>query len=66
METVLEILKREIETCGISRYEIGKKTGIDVRTLHRIAHGESCRAETVDILLKFFGYELIQRKRGTK
>ena len=66
METVLNILKREIEACGISRYEISKQTGVDVRTLHRIAHGESCRAETVDILLKYFGYKIVQRKRGEK
>jgi hypothetical protein len=66
METVLDILKREIETCGISRYRISEETGVDVRTLHRIAHGESCRAETVDILLKYFGYKIVQRKRGVK
>lgn len=66
METVLNILKREIDACGISRYEISKQTGVDVRTLHRIAHGESCRAETVDILLRFFEYKLIKRKRGKK
>ena len=63
--TIIEILRKEIETCGKSRYQINKDTGIDNAALCRIMQGGSCKAETADILLKYFGLELKpKRKKG--
>ncbi len=60
---IMETLRKEIESCGKSRYEISRDTGIDKAALCRIMQGGSCKAETADILLTYFGYELIKRKR---
>ncbi len=62
MKTLAEKLRHEIKTCGKSRYEISKATGIDQAALCRIMQGGSFKVETVDILLKYFGYEI--RKKG--
>lgn len=61
--TIIEILRKEIETCGKSRYRIAKDTKVDKAVLFRIKQGGSCKAETVDILLKYFGYEVKRKKR---
>jgi len=53
-------IRKEIETCGKSRYRISIETGIDKAALCRIMQGGSCKAETADILCKYFGYELIK------
>jgi len=52
---IVETLRKEIKTCGKSRYQISKDTGIDNAALCRIMQGGSCKAETADILLKYFG-----------
>ena len=61
----MELLRKQIENCGVSRYRISKDTGIDQAALCRILQGKSCNAETVDKLLTYFGYE-IRKKRGKK
>ena len=61
--TLIEMLRKEIKTCGKSRYEISKATGIDQAALCRIMQGGSCKVETVDILLKYFGYEIRKKTR---
>ena len=53
-------VRRLIETCGISRYEIAKRTGIDDSTLSRFIAGErglSCKA--LDALGQLFDLEVI-------
>jgi predicted transcriptional regulator len=62
-KTILDILKHELETCGLSRFEISRQTGIDQTSLFRIFHGGSCKVETADILLKFFGYDVKRREK---
>ena len=62
--TIIETLRKEIKTCGKSRYRISKDTGIDNAALCRIMQGGGCKVETVDILLKYFGFELV--KKGLK
>lgn len=52
-------VRRLIETCGISRYEIAKRTGIDDSTLCRFMAGErglSCKA--LDALGRLFDLEV--------
>jgi len=63
---VIEIIRKEIETCGMKRYRIAKDTGISQAQLHRIVNGGSLKAETVGALLEYFGYELRKKEGGTK
>ena len=64
--TIIEILRKEIETCGKSRYQINKDTGIDNAALCRIMQGGSCKAETADILLKYFGLTITKGKKKAR
>ena len=59
----MEQIRKQIDTCGKSRYRISKDTGIDKAALCRIMQGGSCKAETADILLKYFGIELVAKKK---
>jgi hypothetical protein len=60
---VVEIILKEIETCGKTRYRIAQDTGITEAQLHRLVNGGSLKAETVGLLLEYFGYE-IRKKKG--
>ena len=60
---LIEILRKQIKTCGKSRYEISKATGVDQAVLCRIMQGGSCMAETADILLKYFGLTIAKKIR---
>jgi transcriptional regulator with XRE-family HTH domain len=59
---ILELLRKEIKRSGVSRYEIGKATGIDQTTLFRLVRGGSLRAESIDKLLAYFGWTLVKKK----
>jgi len=61
---IMETIRKEIHTCGKTRYQIGQDTGTDQAVLCRIVQGGSCKAETAEILLKYFGYQLTKGKRG--
>jgi hypothetical protein len=52
---IIEILRKKIKACGKTRYQISKETGLDQAALFRIMNGWSCKVETADILLKYFG-----------
>ena len=60
---IIEVLKKEIQQCGLSRYEIAKRTGVSEAQLCRFMKGQSFQCETADLLLKFFGYELRKKKK---
>jgi len=60
---ITETLKKEIRRCGVSRYEIAKRTGVSQAQLCRFMKGQSFQCETADILLKYFGYGLRKTKR---
>ena len=62
---LIELLRKNIETCGKLRSVISRETGIDEAALSRIVYGGSCKAETCDVLLKYFGYE-VRKKEGRK
>ena len=64
--TIIEILRKEIKTCGKSRYRINKDTGIDNAALCRIMQGGSCKVETADILLKYFGLTITKDKKKAR
>jgi len=63
---IIEQIRKEIRTCGKSRYRISKDTGIDKAALCRIMQGGSCKVETADKLLKYFGLTITKKgkKRG--
>ena len=63
---IIEMLRKRIKTCGKSRYQISKDTGIDQAALCRIMQGGSCKVKTVDILLKYFGLEIKPKKKRKK
>jgi len=60
---IIELIRKQIQTCGKSRYEISQDTGIEQAVLCRILQGGSCKAETVETLLEYFGFE-IKHKKG--
>ena len=65
MDMILESIAKAIKESGKSRYQISKETGIDNAVLCRIATGSgtgSCSTKTADILCKYLGLELTQKK----
>ena len=59
---IIKTIQKEIKTCGKTRYRIGKDTGVEQAVLCRILQGGSCKAETADALLDYFGYELKKKE----
>jgi transcriptional regulator with XRE-family HTH domain len=54
-----KLLKREIENCGKTRYQISQETGLEQSALSRFINGErSLSLESANILLEYFGYEI--------
>lgn len=66
MNMIIEKIRKLIKESGKSRYRISQDTGIDQAALLRIMNGGSCKVETADILFKYFGIELIQKKGKRK
>lgn len=64
---IIEIILKEIEESGKTRYRIAQDTGVTEAQLHRLINGGSLKAETVGTLLEYFGYEVRKKKgRGRK
>jgi len=61
---LMDLIRKEITTCGKSRYVISNETGVNKAVLCRIMQGGSCKAETVDALLRYFGYQIIKEDGG--
>lgn len=62
---IIEAIRRQIKTCGKTRYRIAKETGVGEDQLCRIMQGKTCTVETADILLKHFKLKLVaQKARG--
>lgn len=59
---IIKMLRKRIKTSGKSLNQINRETGIDTAALCRIMQGGSCKAETADILFKYFGIELVEKK----
>jgi hypothetical protein len=60
---IIETIRKHIKNCGKTRYRISKETGVGEDQLCRIMQGKTCTVETADILLKYFGIELVHKKR---
>ena len=63
---IVEQIRKQIRTCGKTRYRISKDAGVDKAILSRIMQGGSCKAETADILLKYFGLTIAKKKKSQK
>ena len=63
---IIEEIRKQIKRSGKSRYRISRDTGIDEAALCRIMQGGSCKVETADKLLKYFGLTIAKqgKKRG--
>jgi len=60
---LIELIRKEIKTCGKRRSVIARATGINEAALSRIVYGGSCKAETVDILLHYFGLTVVRKPK---
>ena len=60
---IIEAIRKHIKSCGKTRYRIAQETGVGEDQLCRIMQGKTCTVETADILLKYFGLELVSKKR---
>jgi hypothetical protein len=63
---LIELLRKEIQSCGKIRAEIHRETGVEEAVLCRILQGGSCKAETVEVLLKYFGFGIVRKKKTKK
>ncbi len=59
---IIEKMRKQIKTCGKSRYQISKDTGIEQAVLCRIMQGGSCKVETADKLLDYFDLTITKKK----
>lgn len=60
---VSETLRKEIEVCGWSRYELAKRAGVGQATLSRFMTGKcGLGMRTIDKLADVLGLELKTRK----
>ena len=66
LSMIIEEIRKRIEDSGKSLNQIGRDTGIDKAALSRIMNGGSCKVETADKLLKYFGIEMVEKKRKKK
>jgi len=63
---IIEEIRKQIEKSSESRYKISKDTGIDEAALCRIMQGGSCKVETADKLLTYFGLTVTEKKSSKK
>lgn len=65
--TFTDQLRQIVETCGMSRYQLAKESGIDETTLCRFVHGERCLSErNLDKLGKYLGLRIVANKPQKK
>ena len=63
---IMEEIRKRIKASGKSLNQIDRETGVDKAALCRIMQGGSCKAETVDKLLKYFGLTVVEQKAAKK
>ena len=62
MENIIKAMGKS----GKTRYKIWQDTGISQTILHRIVKGGTASIETLDILCKYLGLELMPKKTKLK
>jgi len=66
---ILENIAKAIKKTGKSYTKLSRETGVDRAVLCRVATGSgngSCNMKTADKLCKYFGLELVPKKRKRK
>jgi len=63
---IIEKIRKRIKSSDKTMRQISEKTGVDKAALCRIKNGGSCKVETADKLLKYFGLKLVQTKKAKK
>lgn len=58
---ILTEIRKHIKRGPVTRYQISKDTGIDAAALCRIMQGQSCKVETADKLLGYFGLKIVSK-----
>jgi hypothetical protein len=66
MYMIIETIRKHIDTCGKTRYRICQESGVSEAQLCRIMQGKTCTVETADTLLRYFGLEIVCKKRTKK
>jgi transcriptional regulator with XRE-family HTH domain len=59
-----ELLRKEIEKSGKTRFRISQESGISEAQLCRFMQGKTFTLATAEILLKYFGYKIKKTKGG--
>jgi transcriptional regulator with XRE-family HTH domain len=64
---ISEQVRQAVRDCGLTRYEIAKRTGISNATLSRFIHGErGLSMEYLDTLGELLGLEIVVRHKPAK
>lgn len=67
MASLLDEIKHAVESSGQTRYRIAKESGVSASLLSRLMSGKrGLSVETVELLAKHFGLEIVVRKRKRK
>ena len=65
--TFTDQLRRIVESCGMTRYQLSKESGVDETTLCRFVHGERCLSErNLDKLGEYLGLRIVADKSKSK
>ncbi len=60
------MIRNEIQGSGKSRYRISKESGVSEEQLCRLVQGRTLTAETLGVLLDYFGFKLVKGKHRRK
>ena len=60
---IAEIIRKEIRHSNKSRYQIANESKITEVQLCRLMQGKTLTAETLGVLLTYFGYEIRKKVR---
>ncbi len=63
---ILDLLRDKMANCGKSQYRVSADSGVDKANLCRIMQGGTCKAETIDKLMDYFGLEVVEKKRKAR
>ena len=62
-KVIPELVRDAVLNCGLSRYEIAKRSGVSEATLSRFIHGQrTLSIEILDKLAPHIGVEVVVRK----
>jgi hypothetical protein len=63
---IAETIRNEIRRSPKTRYQIAAETGVAEAQLCRLMQGKTLTAETMGVLLEYFGFELTKKRRRNK